>query len=196
MDLEFLKQATKKELPRSRWEHTLRVAETAIGLAKREGVDPCKTEIAAILHDYCKSWSEQDLVHWIKQKHLPQEFLEYNKELWHAPAGAAVACEKFGIRDEMILNAIRYHTTGRPAMSKLEKIIFLADYIEPGRRFPEVGEVRRIAEKHLDLAVLKALDNTIIFLVNRSQKIYPLTLDARNDLLDRVTQKNSREESI
>lgn len=196
MDLEVLKQATKKELPRSRWEHTLRVTETAIELAKREGVDRHKTEIAAILHDYCKYWSEQDLIDWIKQEHLPQELLSYNKELWHAPVGAALARKQFGIDDEMILNAIRYHTSGRPAMSKLEKIIFLSDYIEPGRRFPEVEEVRRVAENNLNLAVLKALDNTIVFLVNQSQKIYPLTLDARNDLLDRVTQKDSREESI
>ncbi|MGA8944285.1 MAG: bis(5'-nucleosyl)-tetraphosphatase (symmetrical) YqeK [Thermoactinomyces sp.] len=196
MDLEELKQATEKMLPRSRWEHTLRVVETAVRLAEHEGVDGHKTEIAAILHDYCKFWSEQDLVYWIKQEHLPEELLSYNKELWHAPVGAAVACKKFGIRDETILNAIRYHTSGRPGMSKLEKIIFLADYIEPGRRFPEVEEVRRIAENSLDLAVLKALDNTIVFLINQSQKIYPLTLDARNDLLDRVTQKDSREESI
>lgn len=196
MDLEILKQATKKELPRSRWEHTLRVAETAIKLAKREGVDRHKTQIAAILHDYCKFWSEQDLVNWIKEELLPEELLSYNKELWHAPVGAAVARKKFGIKDENILNAIRYHTSGRPAMSKLEKIIFLADYIEPGRRFPEVEEVRRVAENNLNLAVLRALDNTITFLINQSQKIYPLTLDARNDLLDRVTQKDSREESI
>lgn len=196
MDLEVLKQATKKEMPRSRWEHTLRVAETAIKLAKREGVDQHKTQIAAILHDYCKFWSEQDLAYWIKQELLPEELLSYNKELWHAPVGAAVARKKFGIKDENILNAIRYHTSGRPAMSKLEKIIFLADYIEPGRRFKEVEEVRRVAENNLNQAVLRALDNTIVYLIKQSQKIYPLTLDTRNDLLDRVTQKDSREESI
>jgi predicted HD superfamily hydrolase involved in NAD metabolism len=121
--------------------------------------------------------------------------LEYNKELWHAPVGAEVARERFGITDEEILNAIRYHTSGRPGMSKLEKIIFLADYIEPGRRFPGVDEVRETARRDLERAVLMAMDNTIRFLLERGQKVYPLTLLARNHMLDEVEQKNLREES-
>lgn len=196
MDLEYLKQATKEELPQKRWEHTLRVAETAIQLAKREGVDEYKTEVAATLHDYCKFWSGEVLAEWILKENEQQNLLLYNKELWHGPVGAAVARKQFGVRDETILNAIRYHTSGRPNMSKMEKIIFLADYIEPGRHFPGVEEVRRTAEKSLDLAVLQSLDNTIVFLIEKGQKVYPLTLDARNHMLDQIAQKESREESV
>jgi predicted HD superfamily hydrolase involved in NAD metabolism len=196
MDLDFLLQATKEQLTQARWEHTLRVAETAVALAEREGEDPQKAEVAAILHDYCKFWPDEELMRWIKEQGLPDDLLAYNKELWHAPVGAEVARIQFGIGDEVILDAIRYHTSGRPGMSRLEKIIFLADYIEPGRRFPGVDEVRKLAETDLDSAVLKALDNTIVFLIERKQKVYPLTLFARNDLIDQVAQKPLREESI
>ncbi|MGA9173830.1 MAG: bis(5'-nucleosyl)-tetraphosphatase (symmetrical) YqeK [Thermoactinomyces sp.] len=189
MELELLLQATKEQLPQQRWEHTLRVTETAIGLAKRFKADERKAEVAAILHDYCKFWPDEELVRWIEERGLPEDLLQFNKELWHAPVGAEVAEVRFGIRDEDILNAIRYHTSGRPQMSLLEKIIFLADYIEPGRRFPGVDEVRRMAESDLDRALLAALDNTIVFLIERRQKVYPLTLHARNDMLEQAAQK-------
>lgn len=196
MNREYLLQATKKQLTPARWEHTLRVADTAVRLAKRMNVDPDRAEIAAILHDYCKFWPEEDLILWIEKCHLPLDLLSYNKELWHAPVGAEVARKELGINDEDILNAIRYHTSGRPGMSKLEKIIFLADYIEPGRRFPGVDQVRELSENDLDLAVLQALNNTIIFLIERGQKVYPLTLLARNDMLDQTNEMRLREESI
>lgn len=186
MNREYLLQATRKQLTPARWEHTLRVADTAVRLAKRENIDPDRAEIAAILHDYCKFWPEEDLILWIEKCHLPPDLLSYNKELWHAPVGAEVARKELGIDDEDILNAIRYHTSGRPGMSKLEKIIFLADYIEPGRRFPGVDQVRELSENDLDQAVLQALNNTIIFLIERGQKVYPLTLLARNDMLDQT----------
>lgn len=195
MDLDVLLQATKNELPLSRWEHTLRVKETAEKLAMREGVDLHKTRVAAILHDYCKFWPDDQLIHWIKTRSLPEDLLTYHKELWHAFVGAEAAASLFGIEDEDILNAIRYHTTAREHMSKLEKIIWLADYIEPGRKFPGVDEVRTLAEANLDQAILKALNNTIIFLIERGQKIYPLTVSARNHFLEQV-QKQLREESF
>jgi predicted HD superfamily hydrolase involved in NAD metabolism len=196
MDLERLLDATRRQMSETRWEHTLRVRETALELARREKVDPGKTEIAAILHDYCKFWRDDELIHWIHEYRLPSDLLCYNKELWHAPVGAEVARVEFGILDEDILNAIRYHTSGRPGMSKLEKIIFLADYIEPGRRFPGVDEVRELAARDLDQAVLRAMDNTIIFLISRGQKVYPLTMLARNGMLDEVHEKALREESV
>ncbi|MBA4493077.1 bis(5'-nucleosyl)-tetraphosphatase (symmetrical) YqeK [Paenactinomyces guangxiensis] len=196
MEREFLLQATKKQLTPARWEHTLRVSETAAELARREGVDPDRAEVAGILHDYCKFWETDELVSWIKKCHLPEDLLSYHKELWHAPVGAEVIREELHITDEDILNAVRYHTSGRPGMSKLEKIIFLADYIEPGRRFPGVDEVRELAKTDLDQAVLQAMNNSIVFLIQRGQKVYPLTLLARNDMLDQIAEKHLREESF
>jgi predicted HD superfamily hydrolase involved in NAD metabolism len=157
------------------------------------GADKEKVRIAAILHDYCKYWSPEELISWIKRFDLPADLLDYHPELWHAPVGAEVAREEFGIEDEEILNGIRYHTTGRPGMSLVEKIIFLADYIEPGRQFPGVDLVRNYAKIDIDKAILQALDNTICYLIERKQSIYPLTLLTRNSFLELV--KKSKEES-
>ena len=82
-----------------------------------------------------------------------------------------------------ILNAIRYHTSGRPKMSVLEKVVCLADYIEPGRDFPGVQEVRELAEHDLDGALYRSLNNTLMLLIKNNRKLYPLTVEARNDLL-------------
>ncbi|GAA5344481.1 bis(5'-nucleosyl)-tetraphosphatase (symmetrical) YqeK [Planifilum fimeticola] len=192
---EKLMEATKRQMPASRWEHTLRVVEAATELAGRTGADPEKAEIAAILHDYCKFWPEEKQREWILRHRLPQDLLQYNKELWHAPVGAEAVREELGIDDEEVLNAIRSHTTGRPGMSLLEKVIFLADYIEPGRSFSGVEEVRRLAREDLDRAILKALDNTIVYLVERGFKVYPLTILTRNDFLDKIPQTLPKEES-
>ncbi|PRX41196.1 putative HD superfamily hydrolase involved in NAD metabolism [Planifilum fimeticola] len=192
---EKLMEAAKRQMPSSRWEHTLRVMETAAELARRTGADPEKADIAAILHDYCKFWPEDKQREWILRHRLPQDLLQYNKELWHAPVGAEAVREELGIDDEEVLNAIRSHTTGRPGMSLLEKVIFLADYIEPGRSFSGVEEVRRLAREDLDRAILKALDNTIVYLVERGFKVYPLTILTRNDFLDKIPQTLPKEES-
>ncbi|RAL25818.1 bis(5'-nucleosyl)-tetraphosphatase (symmetrical) YqeK [Thermoflavimicrobium daqui] len=191
MDLEQIIQATKKQMPLSRWEHTLRVRDMALELAEQQAeIQSHQVELAAILHDYCKFWSDEQLVAWIQEKSLPEELLLYNKEIWHGPVGAEVAREKWGVLEEDVLNAIRYHTTGRPNMSVLEKIIFLADYIEPGRQFPGIDEIRKWAKLDLDQALLQSLENTIMFLIRRKQKVYPLTFITRNYYLDRVKENS------
>ncbi|MDQ0416209.1 putative HD superfamily hydrolase involved in NAD metabolism [Croceifilum oryzae] len=196
MDLDVLLQATKKQLKPERYEHTLRVVDTAVELAKRFGADPFKAEVASILHDYCKFWSREQLTEWIKRCQLPPDLLQYHKEIWHAPVGAEVAREEFGIVDEDILQSIRSHTVGRPSMSILEKVVYLADYIEPGRKFPGVDEVRRLAEIDLDVAVLQAMENTILFLQSQKQPIYPLAIAARDELKRMLSGKRLREESV
>lgn len=196
MDLDILLQATKKQLKPERWEHTLRVVDTVMKLAKQYGADPYKAEIASILHDYCKFWSNEKLTEWIQRYQLSSDLLDYHKEIWHGPVGAEVAREKFGIEDEDILQAIRSHTVGRPGMSLLEKVVYLADYIEPGRKFPGVDEVRRLAKLDLDKAVLKAMNNTISFLQSQKQNVYPLAIEARDDLSRIVSATKSREESV
>ncbi len=195
MQIEHLLEAVRQELPAPRFEHTLRVQKLAVKFAQRMGIDKDRTSIAAILHDYCKFWPKEKLVSWIRKYKLPDDLLDYHSELWHAPVGAEVAARHFGIMDEEILQAIRYHTTGRPCMSTLEKIIFLADLLEPGRRFPGVEELRSDADRDIDWAVWKALDHTICYLVERRQKIYPLTMLARNYFLEIAREKDLREES-
>lgn len=190
MDIHQLKALTEKDLPPARYEHTLRVEEIAVNLAEKLGIDKEKTSIAAILHDFCKFWPKETLKSWIHDRQLPLDLLEFHSELWHGPVGAEVAAIRFGITDQEILQAIRYHTTGRPEMSMLEKVIFLADIIEPGRQFPGVEELRKIAKHDLDRAVLESLDQTIRFLLKKRQKIYPLTFLARNYFLDIVSKKD------
>lgn len=184
MNREELLSKVKEQMTDHRFMHTLGVAATAVALAERFGADAQKAELAGLLHDFCKFWDKGKMREIVeRESSLPGELLDYDKELWHAPVGAIVARQELGIQDQEILDAIAYHTSGRPGMSRLEKILWLADYIEPGRQFPGVEEVRELAEQDLDLALLQALGNTITFLVKQKKKIYPLTLHTYNDLV-------------
>ena len=174
----------KSHLPEKRYQHTLGVVESAIELANRYGVDSEKAEFAAILHDIAKFFSV-DVLHDYIEVHdeIPDDFLDYHPSLWHAPVGALYAKQHLGIDDQDVIDAITYHTTGRSGMSALEKVVFLADYIEPGRNFPGVDEVRAMAKEDLDLAVCKALANTIQYLVEGYKQVFPDTISAYNDLV-------------
>lgn len=176
MNREKYLQNTRQQLPASRWEHTLRVVDTASILAQRFQVDEQLVDIAAILHDYCKFWTAEELIFAIKRYKLPLDLLLYNQELWHGPVAAIIASRDFGISDQQVKDAIFYHTTGRPAMDPVEKVVFLADYIEPARKFPGVDDVRQLAKQNLDEAMVLALKQTISFLHSRGQKVYPLTI--------------------
>lgn len=111
---------------------------------------------------------------------LEKDLLYYGNEILHAFVGAYYVEKELGVSDEDVLNAIKYHTTGRADMTTIEKIVFLADYIEPGRTFHGVEEVRRTAENSLDQACFLALRNTINFLTTKKQPIYPATFEAYN----------------
>ncbi|MBO8172927.1 MAG: bis(5'-nucleosyl)-tetraphosphatase (symmetrical) YqeK [Bacillaceae bacterium] len=183
-DKTFYLEKVKEQLTEPRYQHTLGVMETAVKLAERYGADTHKAELAAILHDYCKYWKQDKLEQIILETpHIPDDLIDYGVELWHAPAGAEVVKRDLNVTDEEVLDAIRYHTSGRAGMTLLDKVIWMADYIEPGRDFPGVDEVRKLAESDLDQAMLRALDNTIMFLIQKGKKIYPRTLAARNDLI-------------
>lgn len=191
MDRNEALRIVKGQLPERRFKHTVGVMETAVALAKLYGADEKKAELAAIFHDYAKYRPREEMEKVILEENLPRDLLEHNIELWHAPVGAVLVEKETGISDEDILNSIRYHTTGRAGMTLLEKIIFLADYIEPGRNFPGVDEVRALARENLDLAMIKALANTISFLLEKKQLIYPDTIHTYNDLINkRRTNEN------
>lgn len=173
----------KEQLTEHRYQHTLGVMETSICLAKRYGADEKKAETAAIFHDYAKFRPKEEMREIILNQGFPKDLLDFNAELWHAPAGAYLAKAEAGVDDPEILDAIRYHTSGRPGMTLLEKIIYLADYIEPGRHFPGVEEVRELAKENLDAALIKSVQNTILFLIKRGQVVYPETFHTYNDLI-------------
>lgn len=170
----------KEQLPEKRYLHTIGVMETAITLAKENNEDYEKAEIAAIFHDYAKYRPKAEMKQIIIEQHMDKDLLQFHSELWHAPVGAYLVEKEAGIKDEMILQAIRSHTSGRPNMTKLEKIIYLADYIEPGRSFPGVDEVRQLAINDLEAAFLQALKNTITFLIENNRAVFPLSFQTYN----------------
>ncbi|UUZ96191.1 bis(5'-nucleosyl)-tetraphosphatase (symmetrical) YqeK [Paenibacillus sp. P25] len=192
MKREELIESVRSQMPAKRWEHTEGVMATAVLLAKRYGADPVKAELAAILHDVCKYWPVEEQARVIRENGLPQDLLDYDKELWHAHAGAFVARNRYGIDDEEVLDAIRYHTSGRERMTLLDKVVCLADYIEPGRDFPGVHNIREIAEHSLEGALVAGFDGTIRFLLDKGRRIYPLTVLSRNGLLTELQRRENR----
>lgn len=190
MDPKQALDLVKKQLTDHRYLHTLGVMETAIKLAKKFGAEEKKAELAAIFHDYAKFRPKEEMKQIIIEQGYSSDLLLFNEELWHAPVGAYLVQQEASINDEEILNAIRYHTSGRPGMTLLEKIIYLADYIEPGRHFPGVEEVRELAEKNLEEALIKSIQNSIVFLMKKNQPIYPDTFLTYNDLVKNRRLKN------
>lgn len=179
-------EAVSSQMPEKRWIHTQGVMDTAVKLAERYGADPQKADLAAILHDVAKYWPVQQLRDILTKNRLNDELLRHDKQLWHAEVGAFVAERDYGVSDPEVLDAIRYHTSGREGMTLLEKIVCLADYIEPGRDFPGVNNIRELANHSLEEALAAGLDSTISLLVSRRQIIYPLTVLARNDLIKQL----------
>lgn len=184
-------EAVKSGMPARRWSHTLGVMETAVRLAERYGADPARAELAAILHDAAKAWPIDEQRRFVMEHGLAQDELDYDPELLHAPIAAYLAETRYGITDREVLDAIRYHTTGRERMTLLEKVVCLADYIEPGRDFPGVHEIRRLAESNLEGALVAGFDGTISFLLARRKKIFPLTVAARNRLLEEWNRREA-----
>ncbi|WP_110926945.1 bis(5'-nucleosyl)-tetraphosphatase (symmetrical) YqeK [Bacillus massiliglaciei] len=179
----------KEQLTERRYIHTLGVTDCAIELAERYGADVKKAELAAIFHDYAKFRPKEEMQQIILSENMDPALLQYNEELLHAPAGAYLVEKEAGITDPEVLDAIRYHTSGRIGMTLLDKVIYVADYIEPGRSFPGVDEVRETAKHNLDHALIQALRNTIVFLMTRNQTIYPDTFQTYNDLIFKLKEK-------
>lgn len=191
MDLKKAKEIVKPHLTTKRYEHTLRVAETAAALSHRFQVPQDKAQLAAIFHDYAKYRSPIEMKRWIEQSpELPKDLLDYHPELWHGPVGSILMAREHGVEDKDIQSAVRYHTTGKAHMSDLELIIFVADYIEPGRDFPGLDEVRDMANTDLVKTAWMVSGKTIGYLLEKGNPIYPDTFYAYNDLTKRINGGN------
>ncbi|MBS4217080.1 bis(5'-nucleosyl)-tetraphosphatase (symmetrical) YqeK [Bacillus sp. FJAT-49711] len=183
MDRDGALEIVEKKLKGPRFQHTLGVVSTAVKLAEKYGANQKQAEIAAIFHDYAKLFPINELKNILVEAKADDRLLLFHPELWHGPAAAYILKKEFSIDNEDIINAIRFHTTGRANMTLLEKIIYLADYIEPGRSFPGVEETRELAEIDLDQAVFKAINNTISFLIRKNAAIFPDTFEAYNSFV-------------
>lgn len=176
-DLIKIKKQLEKALDHKRYEHTLGVAYTTAALAMRYEEDILKAQVAGLLHDCAKCMDNEKKLA-ICQKHHIQisEAEERNHFLLHAKVGAYVAGKKYHVKDEDILNAVTYHTTGRPGMSLLEKIVYVADYIEPGRDHAKnLPEIRKLAFQDLDQALVKILSDILVHLKEINKEIDPMT---------------------
>ena len=182
--VEEIKGYLKNNLKPSRYGHTLGVVNTAIKLAEIYGEDKSKAEIAALCHDVAKNMSNEELRKLIDNENIILSIDEENTQaLWHSIIAPVIARKVFGIEDEEVLNAMRWHTTGKENMTNLEKIVYLADLIEPSRKFDGIDEIREIAYKDLDLAMLKALTHTTIYLLKQGCAVDINSVKARNYLV-------------
>lgn len=184
MELKSIQKELKQSLSEKRFRHTGGVAASARKLAEIYGGDPDQAELAGWLHDSAKEMKLPEMQELVKEKGFDIDpYMLDSRALLHGPAGAAYAELHFGIHDQAILDAIYYHTTGNAHMTKLEKIVFLADYIEPSRDFPGVDALRKEAKKDLNQAVLLAYDSTIRHLIDDGAYIYDLTFIGRNAMV-------------
>ena len=158
--------------------HSLRVAELAASRAVKLGISERKAIAAALYHDCAKNLSASSP--YLEGFVPPREWGEIPKEVYHQFAGAYVAEKRFGVTDEDVLNAVRYHTSAREDMSELEKLIFLADMLEEARSYEGVDKLRKLfwAGQGLDECLLEALRETLLFLEKKGGEIYPLTKKA------------------
>lgn len=158
--------------------HTIGVAKVAKELARIYGADEKKAEIAALFHDMYRGITVERNNFYVNCLGLDQKYLD-NCNLAHGKIAAIVMKRDFDIEDEEILNAVSFHTTGRVGMSLLEKIIYIADAIEPGRVYPNVEEIRKIAYEDIDKAVYKAMANTILYVEKRGNYLDEDTTKAK-----------------
>lgn len=177
----------KLVLDEDRMNHSIRVAEVAAELACLYSEDIEKIKLAAILHDYAKNHPANELKRWIINSSLPKDLLFYHSAIWHGPVGALMIKQKYGVHDRKVLHAIHHHTTGNPQMTDFDKIIFVADYIEPARDFPGLKHVRESAYNDLDQTTYFILRNMIEYLMTKNQTIYPSTFYAYNKILEKLS---------
>lgn len=152
-DIEYIKEDLRKSIGEKLYIHCINVMNTAIDLALNYNISTDKAMIAGLLHDSGK----------LLNKNVGN--------LEHAVLGSEIAANKYGINDTDVLNAILYHTTGRENMTMLEKIIYLADKIEPNRRYDGVETIRELAYTNIDEAIIKSLENTFKYLKSKNIKI-------------------------
>ncbi len=182
MDFTVIQEKLKSSLDKARYEHTIGVMYTAASLAMAHSLSMEDAMLAGLLHDCAKCMTLEDMIK-VCQKNdvIISTFEQNNKELLHAKVGAVIAKEEYHISDSKILHAIKVHTTGEPNMSDLDKIIFIADYIEPGRdKAQNLPFIRKLAFEDLDACMAQILYDTLNYLKTKNYSIDPTTEQTYN----------------
>jgi predicted HD superfamily hydrolase involved in NAD metabolism len=171
-----------------RFQHVQNVAAAALKLAERWGyTNPIKAELAGLLHDYAKEETDETFINLIEKYQLDPDLLNWNNNVWHGVVGIYKIQEDFGLTDPEILRAIEIHTVGSAEMALLDKILYVADYIEDGRDFDGVAAARHLAyEQDLDVALAYETAHTVEFLAHKQVRIYPQTLVTYNAYVDKL----------
>ena len=169
-----------KYLYENRYEHTLGVMFTCASLAMVHGYDLKNAQVAGLLHDSAKCIPNKKKLKICAEHHIPvSDFEKEHPFILHAKLGAYIAKAKYNVTDKEILSAITYHTTGKPDMTMLEKIVYIADYIEPARnKAPRLTEIRRLAFEDLDECMYEILKDTLEYLEENPKEIDSTTRDA------------------
>lgn len=192
MNQKEIRKELRTILDKERYRHSLSVEKTAVALAKIYGVDKKKASLAALLHDCAKYMDGPQLLKEAKKRKLKLDpIFKKQPRLLHGIIGTFIAKERFSIKDKSILAAINHHTSGRPGMSKLEEVIYMADHIEPGRDYKNVKEIRKIAKKDLNKTIALVAEEMLKYLLEKGKVIYPLTLATRNHYLELAKGRRS-----
>ena len=177
LKIEKIKKKLRHHLDKERYEHTLGVMYTAAALAMVYCIDMNKALLAGLLHDCAKCISGEKKIRLCEKYGLEVNSAERkNPGLLHSKLGAHIAKVKYGVQDDEVLDAICYHTTGRPNMTMLDKIIYIADYIEPNRsEAPNLEDARRMAFVDIDACLYMILKDSLNYLKTKNEAIDPMT---------------------
>ena len=168
-----------------RFNHTMGVAAEAVRLAPKFGVDTEKAYIAGLLHDCAKNFSDEQVREYCEKYNVTLDhYCETEKALIHGFLGPVVAKADYGVDDPEILSAIYYHTTAKPDMTPLEKLIYIADMTEPGRDIDQSVQIRELVEKDIDEALIYAIGCSIKHVIKKGNLIHPDSIFARNYLIE------------
>jgi predicted HD superfamily hydrolase involved in NAD metabolism len=175
-----IEEKLKKELTENRYRHTMGVTYTACALAIVHGANLSQARMGGLLHDCAKCIPNSEKIEICKKKKIPvSEFEIEHPVLLHAKLGAYLAKKEYGCDDQAVLDAITWHTTGRPAMTLLEKIVFVSDYIEPNReKQPNLAEIRKLAFTDIDQCMYLILRDTVDYLSENPKSMDHTTLSA------------------
>lgn len=184
MTREEMKIKLKDSITKKRFIHSLNVMELAAELAAAHGIDQEKAAIAGLLHDCAKNIEADESLRLCEEFQIDIIDVErLQPKLLHGKVGAVLATKEYGVDDEEILDAIRHHTLGRENMTTMDKIVFIADYVEPGRNFEGIEELRELGFTDLDKTMVISLDNIIKHIITKEVLIHPVAILARNDLI-------------
>jgi predicted HD superfamily hydrolase involved in NAD metabolism len=191
MTIDEIKIKLEKALTPGRFVHSIAVMETAVKLAEKYGLDCEEAGIAGLLHDCARDIKVEEALSLCKKFKIEVDDVSLlHPVLLHGPVGSGLAQRDYGICNSKVLDAISFHTTGRENMTMLDKIIFIADYIEPGRCFEDIEKIRTTAFNDIDAAMLIALNNSIRYIIDKGMLIHTNTIEARNFIIKQSYLQN------